>query len=524
MGIVCRVEIEGEDLGRRVFDTTEDLWAFRDLEFREQTRYIFRFGLVTGSAQMRFLVGDREERSLSSPGASEQVYVVSWGNYVGRTTLAVEVDGVRSERRFEVRTRKLDCDADFQRMVDDISQTITNLAFDLRSRTGFGFTRRAGSGTRGVYEDLVFLETIVDEVETVCRRIGRAPHRRTVREYAFEAFSRATHVDERSLSAMACPGAGLSRSDKRTALARRLRGRLPQRVYAGRVRTVYDTYENRFLKFVLHTFRTRAAEIGSACVRRLDVPFSDRADRLKRRLDALSRMDFLEEVGELRSLEAPSPVLLKEDNYHAVLRKYQEFLLLTMVDWEELDRTIGARDIARLYEYWTYFELLRTLGVDPSALLVRSRDGFRVRIDRSPICAGRCTMYYNRTFSASQGNSYSLTLRPDITVEREGRRLLFDAKYRFEEKTFATERAEGELDREEWEERERRFLAGDLYKMHAYRDAIANAYGVFILFPGSGPPQIFPKADEPGVGAIPLRPGANNERSLALIARMVEDL
>ena len=168
--------------------------------------------------------------------------------------------------------------------------------------------------------------------------------------------------------------------------------------------------------------------------------------------------------------------------------------------------------------------LAEAFDVDPSALFVRSRDGFRIRIDRSPVSAGRCTVYYNRTFSASRRDSYSLALRPDITVEREGRRLLFDAKYRFEEKTLAAERTEGELDREEWEERDRRFIAGDLYKMHAYRDAIADACGVFILFPGSRPPQVFPKADELGVGAIPLRPGADNKRSLELIARMVEEL
>jgi len=526
MRAVLRVEIEGEDLGRRTFDSLEELWACRDLTFSDPVRYVFRFVLdsSSGAPPIRFFVGGREERSLSSLGSPEQVYVISWGNYVGRTTLAVEVDGVRSEGRFEVRTRKLGCDEDFRRMVDDISRGITNLAFNLRSRTGFGFTRRAGSGVRTVYEDLVFLETIVDEVEEVCRRIGRAPHRRTVRSYAFEAFSRATSVDERSLPAMACSGAGFVGSDKRTALARRLRGRLPQRVYAGRVRTEYDTYENRFLKFALHTFRTRAAEIETACACLRDAPFSERADRLKRRLDALLRMGFLEEVGELRSVETSSQVLLREDNYRAVLRKYQEFLLLTGVDWEELDRIIEARDVARLYEYWTYFELLRTLGVDPSGLLLRSEDGFRVSIDRSPVRAGRCTIYYNRTFSASQGDSYSLPLRPDIAVEREGRRLLFDAKYRFEEEMLTSERTEGELDHEEWEERECRFVAGDLYKMHTYRDAIANASGVFILFPGSGEPRIFRKEDALGVGAIPLRPGANNERSLELIGGMVGEL
>ena len=520
------IEIEGEDLGRRAFGSLEDLWGCQDLVFSDQTRYIFRFVRASSPASpMRFFVGGREERSLSSPGSPEQVYVVTWGNFVGRTILAVDVAGVRSEGWFEVRTGKLDCDADFRRMVDDISRGISNLAFDLRSKTGFGFARRAGSGIRGVYEDLVFLEGIVGEVEEICRRIARAPHRRTVREYAFEVFSRATNVDERSLPSMASSVGGLARSEKRTALARRLRGRLPERVYASRVRAEYDTYENRFLKFALRTFRARAAEIEAACVLLRDARFSDRAGRLKRRSDALLRMDFLEGVGELRSVETSSQVLLKEDNYNAVLRRYQEFLLLTVVEWEELNRIIGARDVASLYEYWTYFELLRMLNVDPSGLFDRSKDGLRVHIERASLRAGDRTIYYNRTFSPLRGDSYSLSLRPDITVERKGGRLLFDAKYRFEEKTFATGGSEEDFDREEWEERELRFVAGDLYKMHTYRDAIENTDGVFILFPGSGDPRIFRRAGEPGgVGAIPLRPGANNERSLRTIEGMIGEL
>ena len=84
--------------------------------------------------------------------------------------------------------------------------------------------------------------------------------------------------------------------------------------------------------------------------------------------------------------------------------------------------------------------------------------------------------------------------------------LHFDAKYRVDwSAPFET----GEVDEEEESER----VSGaskrtDLLKMHAYRDAIRDSGGSYVLFPGSDVAEFaFAEAEFlPGLGAFPLRP------------------
>ncbi|WP_045220674.1 nuclease domain-containing protein [Desulfonatronum thioautotrophicum] len=98
------------------------------------------------------------------------------------------------------------------------------------------------------------------------------------------------------------------------------------------------------------------------------------------------------------------------------------------------------------------------------------------------------------------GQSYSYPLRPDITIEQCGRRLILDAKFKGTGSGFyGIEAEDGTIQR--WREEE-------IDKMHAYRDAIAGVQGAFILYPGLET-AIFTPWDQtfPGVGALALRPG-----------------
>jgi predicted component of viral defense system (DUF524 family) len=115
-------------------------------------------------------------------------------------------------------------------------------------------------------------------------------------------------------------------------------------------------------------------------------------------------------------------------------------------------------------------------------------------------------------------------LRPDITLEIRGgdgpELHLFDAKFRVDQvNAIISESGSPEdIDTEAAEERQGIFERGDLYKMHAYRDAITEARSVWILYPGDvgrffpvdgDPFQITPAVQLPareGVGAIPLKP------------------
>jgi predicted component of viral defense system (DUF524 family) len=105
-----------------------------------------------------------------------------------------------------------------------------------------------------------------------------------------------------------------------------------------------------------------------------------------------------------------------------------------------------------------------------------------------------------------QGVSYSHTLRPDIVLERNGQKLIFDAKYKGKRPGFYCEGENGTI--QKWKDE-------DIDKMHTYRDAIKGATGCFILYPGTEniiyPRQVGGSSID-GVGALSLRPGISAEK------------
>ena len=109
---------------------------------------------------------------------------------------------------------------------------------------------------------------------------------------------------------------------------------------------------------------------------------------------------------------------------------------------------------------------------------------------------------------------YSLTLKPDysLIIYIDGKKyvLHFDAKYRLNIKDES-------------------FMDEDVVKMHAYKDAILDTVGAYVLYPGKEK-QIFYENNNrrlESVGAFPLNPGENkgNEENLRdFIIEMIEKL
>ena len=100
---------------------------------------------------------------------------------------------------------------------------------------------------------------------------------------------------------------------------------------------------------------------------------------------------------------------------------------------------------------------------------------------------GDVKVLYNVTYSRpAHGqpelghNSYSVRLRPDITIRTSSGGLhLFDAKLKVDFASAANADDEDDPGRLDTFKRE------DLYKMHAYRDAL-GAQSVWVLYPGTG--------------------------------------
>lgn len=216
---------------------------------------------------------------------------------------------------------------------------------------------------------------------------------------------------------------------------------------------------------------------------------------------------------------------------------------------EDLFR-VGQRNVADLYEYWLFFELLgwfcktcRGSERPPIEELIEGLDEgspnlrLRKRIELGPFVgtfAGQsrrlqARFSYNREFKVSQhrheGGSWTRKMHPDYTLtfwpedlneaDAERQELLvhvhFDAKYRVEniEELFGARDAE-DAD----EEVEGNYKRQDLLKMHAYRDAIKRSQGAYVLYPGqANAPVSFQGFHEilPGLGAFGVAPNEVGE-------------
>jgi len=179
-------------------------------------------------------------------------------------------------------------------------------------------------------------------------------------------------------------------------------------------------------------------------------------------------------------------------------------------------RYSSLKDIATLYEIWCFTQVANATFKDDEVVYI---DGFNRNLNKLSNGVSWRTnniaIYFNKSFGKNSG-SYSVTLRPDIVVERtidnKTQYWHFDAKY----KVKTTNDVLGVAH------------SGDIHKMHTYIDAIDGSVSSIALYPGNRNSS-YPKAKAPtvmkleltlkhgGVGAIGLVPNRGQETVYAAI-------
>ena len=331
-------------------------------------------------------------------------------------------------------------------------------------------------------------------------------------------------------------------------LAERLGWRLPEVVSERKIRPTTDTPENRFVKAFIAQARTIIGRMRSAVSARRPDAFRRNllrdCDRMEASLMPVARHSMWEEVGRMVWIPFSSTVPHRRRGYRRVLQHFSRIRLAPIpLDRDGMRDLLELENIALLYELWTFFRLVHEI----SAVLGRppARSG---RLTSGPFqtafAAGGTfewdpgvRLVYNQRFSRSrrgQRHSYSVPLIPDIALRiPDGPNAglhLFDAKFRVQALTDVGLVADDkDADDEKAPERAGSFKRADIYKMHAYRDAIPNARSVWILYPGgvfrffgvpegggvAGGREVSSAEGLPGefegVGAIPVGPGVGGE-------------
>ena len=535
-------------------------------------------GVATLQGERIWLLRDTAEVVAAVAGAlagfatqlANDLIEIRFGNAVGRFALGTLDD--RSLGVIDVHSGKW-TGAHFEAMLADIVRTAATLPFAGARGGALPYDRRHSGDAETLYQRFVYVRHIVlghgppsTRLMPAIASIVADPHRRWRQSRQVVPPALARDVDVGALTAAVSGRHGFDRAVTRDgaasrAIVRALRGFVPTAITEITRTPTVDTPENRFVKAFLHELDRIAADVirhASQSSDRWDnrrSPWLTRvaaeAREVRYILGRELRGSLWADVGPQHHPPFGSTVLQRRRGYRDVLGHAARLRLTAHLPLADAaaERLLEGKDIATLYELWCFFRVadaVRAILGEPAAALGFEQTWRALDVPHDGRIAWRSgvELLYNARFPGDGGSgravdpqfgrartSYSVGLRPDITLSvpagpNAGLHLL-DAKFRVSRETAGWLTSVHAVD-DEADLSAGTFLNDDLYKMHAYRDAIPAARSVWVLYPGGSDvvrffrapaqvPEPLTITDGPsptnagtdGVGAIPLRPVAD---------------
>lgn len=473
--------------------------------------------------------------------------------FVGTLELfVVAEDGTEWSIEFEVQSKKTDYRSDYQQMLGFITEQAVDLLYDAAAPVSHRFTFNPDDDPKTAYQRFSFLKSLLDssDFEDAVNRILAYPVTRwseTEERIPSARIKKHSRQTIRQLSRRS----GLSAAVPEHHPLHSSLDSIPMFVYQTNKTDTVDTPENRFVKFVLTTLLDFVASILE--LREKSIKLDREARTVHDRIEAFLKHEFFKDIGMVRQIELNSPVLQRKEGYRELLAIWLQFDMAARLIWEaaEDEYRIGKKDVATLYEYWLFFQLLnliselfdlQTKPVDEliestnEGLELRLKQGNHIAIEGvylSKVRPLHVKFSYNRTFNHDKNyqsaGSWSLSMRPDYTLsfwpeelserEAEQQELIthvhLDAKYKVEGfsslfKELEVQKENDFAEEKESEQKALRYKNADILKMHAYKDAIRRTGGSYVLYPGTAEKFSQRGFHEiiPGLGAFAIKPGA----------------
>jgi hypothetical protein len=515
-----------------------------------------RYQLVEGCyydyqiSNPELVLGDIGENIIQQHKRTTNLGTISPNIFVGTLTVPV-FNKVTSEElckiQLEVQSKKSGYRDDYRDMLEFITEKCADLLLQANSPVFQGFEIDYTKDSQTLYQKFSFIKSIIetDEFAEAIHRIVTAPVTRwqeTNEEIDIRSARRFSNDNVKQI---------LKKGNRtKTPSGHFMRDygvdTLPERITTFRKTDSVDTPENRFIKHALENFLKFCTDINIKAREFGHNKMEAESDSLIRELESQLQHTVFKDISRPNTLNLNSPVLQRKEGYREVLRNWLMFDLAAKLIWKGGDDVYsgGKKDVATLYEYWLFFQLLDLLQsifqVAPeeiSELIKETPDGLNLQLKQGKFTALRGTynsgsrnlnvrFNYNRIFSGKkeypESGSWTTTLRPDYTlsiwpygiseVEAEKQELIvhvhFDAKYKVDYLAdYIEQTTNKDLDSEKLDNKKGIYKNADLLKMHAYKDAIRRTGGAYVLYPGDksinrrGFHEIIP-----GLGAFPVKP------------------
>jgi predicted component of viral defense system (DUF524 family) len=555
-----------------------------NLQLRERGRYEYLLRPAVGAPDDLALLPQRGVQPSQVRSAGEDRGVIEPQDHCGLFPLIVIRRGDATQQPLargsvEVRSLKLGYRDHYRGMLLFIAEKCAGLLLDSRAPTRLRLDTLWQIDSRILEQQLEFLRYTLESpnFRTAIDEVLRNPHHRLEAEPEMQNISRPFKTGKSFTRQIAMASWRIALPSTHP-LYPAIKS-LPTQVAVQSRTDFLDTAENRFAKLVLVEFRDFLAEVSTHLTRKIVKDRQPETQRLLRETKRLRGMletqlarGFFPSISPPTMLPLGSPALQQKAGYRELFRFWLQFHAGAQLVWEgglEVFEA-GARDVAKLYEYWLFFQLetlfrQRFMCDQPLHALVVNKSKVPPQLElkrgvelRTPVAgvwsetAGRhlrAEFHFNRKFmvraNRSKEGSWSRGFQPDYTIsiwpaeyskeEAEENELMvhvhFDAKYRVEHvRELLGDETDDNAFEEDMAEATRQSGAKyeDLIKMHAYRDAIRRTAGAYVLYPGNpGDGQQFKGFHEvlPGLGAFAVRPDKDGRaEGIDALSKFLDDV
>ncbi len=466
-------------------------------------------------------------------------------NSAGTAYLDLDVkQGTSISIPVEVLTQKLDYYEEFQQLLHQISEYSASLLirFDNATETAFGVS--ADSQISPMAELMAFRRLFRNgRLTNYVREIINNPSSKISSVIAKENSAFATNPDWAILAQSAIDYDFM----RGGVLQGSFSGHTPLTLPERRIKTSYNTKDNRFVKNSLMLLRERLQHLKRRMPKKYEASHNA-MNNWSEELDAILFHSFWQEIGT--SEEFPnSMIMANRKGYREFMMFYLAFGLSIKLESENTLLTTGGdiKPVFHLYEMWCYLmihdllcRLTDSTGEPELSFMNRDKEFMKDLISKNdrPIeflyshndKQVILQLYYNKDFnliddrSTQWADSYSGVFNPDVSISMKMNGIVhwlhFDAKYRLDLSKWKEERSDNPVALS--------FKREDIHKMHTYRDAVLGTRGSYVLYPGSerinelyvrNPDKNYRDNNlMPSVGAFPLKPSSTIIQSEQIIS------
>lgn len=433
----------------------------------------------------------------------------------------------------EIFPSKLSYKEDYQQLLAEVNDEIYNLAFHFIKKTyQLGTVTSSGKPTYVEFYRLVehFFPSFINAI----KQIENHPHHSLTKQYELVRGDQMRKIDSKARKHL------VSHRDWFVEVENGIivngRSVLPEKGYNVKKIITYDNLENRFVKWMMIRLIDKLEDLKKQINNyqkhndEEDTHVTQKIQTGINYLTAILRKTFWQKIGKL-DRTVLNLVMQMKVGYRDAYKIY--LILMKGITLQGELLKMSLKDVATLYEYWTYLkmgQILRKYYILENQNVVQHKYGSLFihlvesassrQIFIHPQTGERIILSYQKKIR----NLPTVDQKPDIYLEIQKKdvtftyNFVFDAKYRIQ---FSNDTPTAGP------------VLEDINTMHRYRDALVvqsggpyerEAFGAYVLFPWDDEENyenhpLYQSIEEVNVGALPFLPNATH-----LVERLVERL